>query len=306
MMLRERSTGNYVPMMAHPSRWNPEPPSDLTFSDFLERCIADGTRHLKLDFKHANAVEPCLQLLSKRWKELYTNGQAVWLNADVLPGPNARGKPPISANEFVSLSRRYCPHAVLSLGWCVGPIGPEERYTHYDMEEMTKLCHMHGLPGSAITFAVSLRLAERALADVASILKLVPESQLLLWTGTGEAPVRPGVYARAQSTLARLGVSERVGFDVAIAKTCLQSGQAEAVDCTFWWSRWTRYFCCGQLGTDYLLLAHRDAGEHTPLFDPASNTPTTTPDAKAVRAAQAAAAAGSREAPGKPAPIPRQ
>jgi hypothetical protein len=45
-----------------------------------------------------------------------------------------------------------------------------------------------------------------------------------------------------QSKLATLGVFERVGFDVAVAKSCFESSQAEAVDCTFFWSRWAR---CG-------------------------------------------------------------
>ena len=84
----------------------------------------DGTRHLKLDFKHANAVEPCLQLLSKRWKELYTNGQAVWLNADVLPGPNARGQGScrVPAYRFLPLCRKLRPRAVLTVVVaCVAP-----------------------------------------------------------------------------------------------------------------------------------------------------------------------------------------
>lgn len=70
-----------VPVMAHPrllqklSRSPPPPKSDLTFVDFLERCIEDGSRHLKLDFKHMGAVEPCLQLLASKWHLLHSNGQ---------------------------------------------------------------------------------------------------------------------------------------------------------------------------------------------------------------------------------------
>jgi len=256
MMLPQPSTGTHLPMMAHPG-WRTMPHSDLSFAAFLERCLADGTRHLKLDFKHAAAVEPCLQLLSKRWDVIRANGQVVWLNADILPGPNKRGPPAIPAKEFIPLCRQYCPYAVLSLGWSVGPLGAEERYSLHDMEEMARVCYEHGLPGTCVTFAASMRYAERGLTDVAEILKLVPKSQLLLWTGFGEAPVRPGIFFLVQSKLATLGVSERVGFDVAVAKSCFESSQAEAVDCTFFWSRWARYFCCGQSGADYLLLAHR-------------------------------------------------
>ena len=60
----QASAGVSVPMMAHPS-WRSQPRSDLSFAEFLDRCLSDGTRHLKLDFKDAAAVEPCFQLLEK-------------------------------------------------------------------------------------------------------------------------------------------------------------------------------------------------------------------------------------------------
>ena len=125
-----------APVMAHPTLSGRQPKSDLTFEAFLDRCIADGTRHLKLDFKHNAAVEPCLRLLAQRWPQLHTNGQAIWLNADVLPGPNARSRLEIPAHTFIPLCRRFCPHAVLSLGWRVGAFGPEEAYTMHDISEM--------------------------------------------------------------------------------------------------------------------------------------------------------------------------
>jgi hypothetical protein len=131
------------PVMAHPT-WRKQLPEtiDLTFGDFLERCIADGTRHLKLDFKDAAAVEPCLLQLAAKWPQLHSNGQAIWLNADVLPGPNARGACRVPAQSFLPLCRRLCPQAVLSLGWTVGPLGPEEAYTEADILDMTRLCQV--------------------------------------------------------------------------------------------------------------------------------------------------------------------
>jgi len=38
-----------------------------------------------------------------------------------------------------------------------------------------------------------------------------------------------------------LGMLERVGFDVLLATSCAQIGQAHTVDCTFTSSRWFRY-----------------------------------------------------------------
>lgn len=173
------STATRMPIMAHPS-WGSKktPQSDLDFATFLERCISNGKRHLKLDFKHAAALEPCLQLLAKRWSELRRNGQVVWLNADVLPGPNARGEVEIPPTLFLPLCRRYCPQAYMSLGWRVGPIGPEEAYAAHDISAMEKLVHDFSLSGSSLVFAASLRMSERALELVASILTRVPDSQV--------------------------------------------------------------------------------------------------------------------------------
>jgi len=265
-----------VPTMAHPTLRGRAPASvDLTFADFLERCLADGTRHLKLDFKDPQAVEPCLELLASRWSQLHTNGQAVWLNADILPGPNARSPARVPADTFVPLCRRLCPHAVLSLGWCVGPIGPEEAYSEADIVEMHQVCARYDLPGSSVVFASSLRLAERAVPLMAQLLAQVADSQMLLWTGTGELPVAPALQTRVAMQLASLGFGERVGFDVAIARSCCALGTAGMIDCTFFWSRWTRWLCaplCCPASTPRLQEASRQQlGERQPLVRARAN-----------------------------------
>ena len=272
------------PVMAHPTWRAMLPPDiDLTFADFLERCLADGTRHLKLDFKDPETIEPCLELLALRWPQLHANGQAVWLNADVLPGPNSRNAPRVSASTFLPLCRKLCPHAVLSLGWCVGPIGPEEAYNEYDVTDMQRLCQEHEIPGSAIVFAASLRFTERCVPLFGRLLANVPESQLLLWTGTGEVPVHPSTHSRVAAQLATLGFAERVGSDVQIARSCCQVSSSRAVDCTFFWSRWSRWLCgCASIGASAARLAAdaRANGERQPLVREASNgalTPNVTP-----------------------------
>lgn len=204
------------PIMAHPPVISRKPPaSDLTFTEFLERCMADGARHLKLDFKELAAVEPCLVQLAARWRQLNANGQAIYLNADVLPGPNCRKRVEIPASSFVPLCRKWCPFAYLSLGWRVWAIGPEEAYSEHDTLEMARVVGEYGLPGSSVVFAASLRLAERACPAISSLLKQVPDSQMLLWTGYGEAPVPAALRARVQRQLSSMGVGERFGFDAA-------------------------------------------------------------------------------------------
>lgn len=53
------------PIMAHP----PDTQSDLTFSQWLDLVISKG-KGLKLDFKTANSIEPCLKILQTRIKEV--------------------------------------------------------------------------------------------------------------------------------------------------------------------------------------------------------------------------------------------
>jgi len=77
--------------------------------------------------------------------------QAVWLNADVVPGPNhRRGHIKIPASSFLPLCRRLCPFALLSLGWVVAPIGPDEAYTHEDARQMERVCREYDIPGEQV------------------------------------------------------------------------------------------------------------------------------------------------------------
>ena len=271
-----------VPVMAHPT-WRRQLPNDidLTFAEFLERCIADGSRHLKLDFKELEAVEPCLELLAARWPHLHANGQAIWLNADVLPGPNARGACRVPAHAFLPLCRRLCPHAVLSLGWTVHPLGPEEAYSEHDLLEMRRLCTEYDVPGSAVVCAASLRFAERCIPLFAKLLTAIPEAQVLFWTGTGELPVHAATHQRVASQLANLGFAERVGYDVQIARSCCQASGSRAVDCTFFWSRWARWLCgCAGMASTPRLGASSALGERQPLVretPSGARTPNLTP-----------------------------
>lgn len=53
------------PIMAHP----PETQSDLTFTEWLNFTI-NTKKGLKLDFKTANSIEPCLKIFNLRQKEV--------------------------------------------------------------------------------------------------------------------------------------------------------------------------------------------------------------------------------------------
>ena len=249
--LQPMAPGQTLPVMAHPTlisvlagRAAVPTNVDLSFATFLERCIADGKKHLKLDFKQLAAVEPCLELLARRWTELCANGQAVWLNADVLPGPNKQREPDVPASVFIPLCRRYCPDAQLSLGWTVGPLGPEQSYSSRHIEEMLDTCAEYGLPGHSVVFAINVRFSCTRIGLIVRLLDRLPGSQLLLWTGSGEMPIEKLMQDTVHSQLMARGLASRVGYDVAIATSPLDSCAARAADWTFTWSRFTRRLLC--------------------------------------------------------------
>ncbi|CAE7722575.1 fam151a, partial [Symbiodinium pilosum] len=175
-----------VPVMAHP----PVLTSDLSFEEFLDEVVQDGRRHVKFDFKDLESVQRCLPLLAERSRQLAANEQAVWLNADVLPGPGLRGwRCAVPAEAFFDAAETYCPGAHLSLGWKANPVGLES-YTEADCRAMAELCRRHGqLAKGGVVFAVAARTASRNPEPLAALLAQVPGSQLLFWTGTWEPPI---------------------------------------------------------------------------------------------------------------------
>lgn len=73
------------PIMAHP----PDRTSDLSFSHFMALALKSSNilqKHLKLDFKEIEAVQPCLDTLNAL-PILEPNGKFIFLNADIIPGP---------------------------------------------------------------------------------------------------------------------------------------------------------------------------------------------------------------------------
>jgi len=149
----------------------------------------------------------------------------------------------VPARGFVALCRRVCPHAVLSLGWSVGPLGPEQVYTQGDIAEMLRVCQDHHLPGSSVVFSASVRFAERNVPLLCQLLEQLPESQLLYWTGTGEMPIPQALQASIHMLMAERGLGERVGYDVQLAHSNVEHAASALIDCTFVFSRWSRWAC---------------------------------------------------------------
>ena len=232
------------PVMAHP----PSRASSLTFRAFYSAIREHNARAsasedltakiVKLDFKEIEAVAPCLRIMREiaggRGEEVARND--VFLNADVLPGPGARGEAATvdAAAFFGALAagdgdgdgdgdpRARLPP--LSLGWrthVARHYNDEGAYSAGDAAAMAALVREHDLASRSalLVFAVNFRILqqEESRASIGSLLERVEHSQILCWTGTGEPPVRREDVDEMQDYFARRGLGERVGLDVRIA-----------------------------------------------------------------------------------------
>ncbi|RXN17494.1 protein FAM151A [Labeo rohita] len=83
-----------IPIMAHP----PDIYSDNTLEEWMD-AVLKSKKGIKLDFKSISAMEPSLDLL--RVKNQTGINRPVWINADILPGPNVPNFwPVINSSEF--------------------------------------------------------------------------------------------------------------------------------------------------------------------------------------------------------------
>ncbi|XP_042678829.1 protein FAM151B isoform X3 [Centrocercus urophasianus] len=111
VLLRGGRGGDGDPIMAHP----PETDSDITLQEWLEEMVSTD-KGIKLDFKSLDAVLPSLELLQLVKPCLE---RPVWLNADILPGPNGIS-PVVDAKGFLDTVTSFFPDVTLSLGWTTG------------------------------------------------------------------------------------------------------------------------------------------------------------------------------------------
>jgi Uncharacterized conserved protein (DUF2181) len=152
----------HIPVMSHP----PHLESDLSAATFLDLVTKGGaektndarslSKHIKLDFKHFEAVAPTLRMFKSL--DANGNGKTVFLNADVLAGP---GKSPIDvtvpADEFIHTCLEHFSGAnaqllskghnyAFSLGFKVEIHSPSG-HTDDHLREMASLVKRHDLIG---------------------------------------------------------------------------------------------------------------------------------------------------------------
>ena len=104
---------------------------------------------MQLDIKSSEAVIPTLRVLEEKRGQLL---RPVWLNGDILRGPNALHEP-LNTTHFLRSINSSFPEVTLSLGWTSGWTEGQdnEAYSWEMVEKMEKVARKLRQP---ITFAV--------------------------------------------------------------------------------------------------------------------------------------------------------
>ncbi|XP_021036449.1 protein FAM151B [Mus caroli] len=161
------------PIMAHP----PETSSDNTLQEWLAEVVKSN-KGIKLDFKSLAAVRASMLFLDNVKQHLQ---RPVWINADILPGPNGSSKV-VDAKAFLDTVTSFFPDVTFSLGWTTGwhPEKVNEGYSWSMVKEMDYICSELTQP---VTFPVRAALVRQSCSQLLWLLTKSNRYSLTVWTG---------------------------------------------------------------------------------------------------------------------------
>ncbi|KAM4720830.1 protein FAM151A [Rhinophrynus dorsalis] len=169
-----------LPIMAHP----PSVYSDNTLKNWLNAVLA-STKGIKLDFKSIQAVGPSLDVLRAKSAQVPIN-RPVWLNADIVIGPNVNHEIGVNASQFLKLVQEKFPDITISPGWVtlyLPPLISNKTYTQEMIQQMYDL--VKALP-QRITFPARAVLTRSAWPHFSWLLQQSDRYSLTLWQGTSD------------------------------------------------------------------------------------------------------------------------
>ncbi|XP_020952250.1 protein FAM151A [Sus scrofa] len=169
-----------VPIMAHP----PAIYSDNTLQQWLETVLASSQKGIKLDFKSIKAVGPALDLLRRLTEEGRVR-RPVWINADILRGPNMPISIEVNATQFLNLVQEKYPETTLSPGWTTLylPQLPNGTYSRAMVEKMQELV---GPVPQRVTFPVRAVMVRAAWPHFSWLLGQSERYSLTLWQSASD------------------------------------------------------------------------------------------------------------------------
>lgn len=187
-----------IPIMAHP----PDVYSDNTLDQWLDAVLA-FRKGIKLDFKSLASVGHSLDLLSTKNRSRGIN-RPVWLNADILRGPNVPGfMPQVNGSRFLELIQQKFPDVTLSPGWMVAYAPPlfTNTYTRPMVEDMY---HMIKDVPQQVTFPVHALLVKSGWQHISWLLSQSPRFSLTLWQGSIHPNISDLLFVRDNTHPARV------------------------------------------------------------------------------------------------------
>ncbi|KAI4080815.1 family with sequence similarity 151 member A [Homo sapiens] len=169
-----------VPIMAHP----PTIYSDNTLEQWLDAVLGSSQKGIKLDFKNIKAVGPSLDLLRQLTEEGKVR-RPIWINADILKGPNMLISTEVNATQFLALVQEKYPKATLSPGWTTFYMStsPNRTYTQAMVEKMHEL--VGGVP-QRVTFPVRSSMVRAAWPHFSWLLSQSERYSLTLWQAASD------------------------------------------------------------------------------------------------------------------------
>ncbi|XP_068427527.1 protein FAM151A [Clinocottus analis] len=179
-----------IPIMAHP----PAIYSDNTLDQWLDAVLA-SRKGIKLDFKNLDTVGLSLDLLVQKNSSRRIH-RPVWLNADILQGPNVPDfVPPVNGTRFLQLIQEKFPDVTMSLGWKVAYAPPlfVETYTRPMVEDMYNM--IKDVP-QKVTFPVHALLVRSGWQHISWLLSQSPRFSLTLWQGANDPTISDLLFVR--------------------------------------------------------------------------------------------------------------
>nr|CAB3244291.1 protein FAM151A-like [Phallusia mammillata] len=225
------------PIMAHP----PITTSDNTLDEWFAAVTASN-KGIKMDIKSNEVIPPALQSLRSFVTSLQ---QPVWINSDVVQGPNNNNKP-INGTFFVSNVNAIFPNVTLSLGWTTTYrfVGENELYSWESMDEMFELVENLN---QRITFPARAALVRKSWDRFLWLLEQNNRFSLTIWTGsTDPVDTVDMVFVRDNCGL------DRVFYD---AYDSLTEPLLHAIET----SMYPKVFYSGGNALDYLRIPNREA-----------------------------------------------
>lgn len=154
---------------------------------------------MKFDFKSIDGVRPALEITKQKLDKIKG---PIWLNADILQGPNGV-VPRLPKNEFLDAVQDF-EATTLSLGWTT--VAKKANYhLKYTMDMVKEMHEITKHVKQPITFPVRAEQLKDSLAAFDWLLSQSRDYTVTVWTGKGDNVTKSDMdFVKSQTEAARI------------------------------------------------------------------------------------------------------